>query len=440
MKKNYANKLNKLLLLLVLISPIFFLTVKHWANLTVVFLSASCLFLLSTEKVLHSTFLLAKRWRITICGMFIAPLAAIAISQSLRFDFYFPNWDSPLRLVLCVPIFLVIANGDLRANLNKSICQTWLTLILPVTLIWTLFFRLIWPTSWGPNGLTTYFVDPLTFGSYSLLFSLLTLLGLSEYWSKLALNQKCLCILGIFSGIYLSLKSGSRTGWFNLPIFLCLWACFVLKPKLGFKRTALLVLVLVCFLLVILLNNVYLLGKFILIWTEISNYKWSETNADTSVGLRLSFYRMGAEYFFDRPFKGWGDLSWMVHMNRPELTKYASEFARESPKHGFHNEIITNTVRSGVWGLLATFSLFGVVFTGAIRGLRLKSTGEHRLVSLTLLVFISHLFIAGLTTEITNLVFLSSFIGFTLAVLMGEQIYLEEKLRTYHELNDISRH
>jgi hypothetical protein len=49
-------------------------------------------------------------------------------------------------------------------------------------------------------------------------------------------------------------------------------------------------------------------------------------------------------------------------------------------------------------------------------------------VSLTLLVFISHLFIAGLTTEITNLVFLSSFIGLTLAVLLGEQIYLEEKL------------
>ena len=199
-------------------------------------------------------------------------------------------------------------------------------------------------------------------------------------------------------------------------------------PKFGFKRATLLVVVLVCFLLVILLNNGYLFDKFILIWTEISNYKWRETNADTSVGLRLSFYRMGVEYFLERPLAGWGDLSWMAQMNRPELAQFASEYARESPKHGFHNEIITNSVRSGVWGLMATLGLFGVVFMLAIQGLSLKSTGDHRLVSLILLVFISHLFIASLTTEITNLVFLSSFIGLTLAVLLGEQIYLEQEL------------
>jgi hypothetical protein len=71
-----------------------------------------------------------------------------------------------------------------------------------------------------------------------------------------------------------------------------------------------------------------------------------------------------------------------------------------------------------------------VVILRAIQGVKLKNTGEHRIISLTLLVFISHLFIAGLTTEITNLVFLSSFIGLTLAVLLGEQIFLEEKRQT----------
>ena len=429
MKINNANKFNKSLSLLVLTSPVIFLTVKHWTNLVVLVLFVSCLYRLIAEERLHSSFAQSEGWSQIICGMFVAPLAAIAISQSLRFDFYSPNWDGPLRLVLCIPIFLAVANGDLRTNQSKSISQIWLTLILPITLLWTLFFRLSWPTNWGPD-LTTYFVDPLTFGSYTLLFSLLTLLGLSEYWSKLVLNQKSLCILGVLSGFYLSIKSGSRTGWFNVPVFLCLWAYFVLKPKFGFKRTALLVVMLVCFLLVILLNNGHLFDKFILIWTEISNYKWSETNADTSVGLRLSFYRMGVEYFLERPLKGWGDLSWMAQMNRPEFAQFASEYARESPKHGFHNEIITNSVRSGVWGLIATLSLFGVVFIRAIQGLSLKSTSDHRLVSLTLLVFILHLFIVGLTTEITNLVFLWSFIGLTLAVLLGDQIYLEEKLQT----------
>jgi O-antigen ligase len=164
--------------------------------------------------------------------------------------------------------------------------------------------------------------------------------------------------------------------------------------------------VFISLLFVLLLSNGYLLDKFILGWKEISNYKLNQVNADTSVELRLSFYRMGIMYFLERPFAGWGDLAWMAQMNRPELAQFASEYARESPKHGFHNEIITNAVRSGVWGLIASLSLFGVVFIRAIQGLNLKSNGEHRIVSLTLLVFISHLFIAGLTTEITNLVFL----------------------------------
>lgn len=430
MKINNANKFNKLLSLLVLISPVFFLTVKHWTNLVVLLLFVCCLYLFVTEEDPHSSYLPSTGWRQIICGMFVAPLVAVALGQLLRLDLYMPNWDGPFRLVLCAPVFLAIASGNLRVAPGKSICQTWLTLVLPLTLLWTLFFRINWPTRWGPVDLTTYFVDPLTFGSYTLLFALLVLLGVSEFWNKLNMTIRCLCVLAIFSGFYLSLTSGSRTGWFNLPVFLTIWTFWVLKPMLGVKRTMLLVALLLVFLIGMLFSNDYLLNKFFLVWTEISNYKTNEMNAETSVGLRLTFYRMGAMFFLERPFSGWGDVGWMAQINQAELLQFASQYARESPKHGFHNEIITNAVRSGVWGLIATLSLFGVVFVRAIQGLRLKSTGDHRLVSLTLLVFTSHLFIAGLTTEITNLVFLSSFIGLTLAVLLGEQIYLEEKLQT----------
>ena len=132
MKINNANKFNKLLILLVLISPVFSLTVEHLTNLVVLVLFVSCLYRLIAEEVLHSPLAYSRGWRQIICGMFVAPLAAIVISQSLRFDFYSPNWDGPLRLVLCIPIFLAVANGDLRANPSKSISQIWLTLIFPV--------------------------------------------------------------------------------------------------------------------------------------------------------------------------------------------------------------------------------------------------------------------------------------------------------------------
>lgn len=428
MKINNANKFNNSLSLLVLISPVFFLTVKHWTNLVVLVLFVSCLYRLITQEEPQSSLAHSKGWHQIICGMFAAPLIAVALGQLLRLGLYMPNWDAPFRLVLCVPVFLAIASGNLRVVSNKSICQIWLTLVLPLTLLWTFFFRINFPTNWGPYYLTTYFVDPLSFGSYTLLFAFLVLLGISEFWNKVGVTIRCLCGLAILAGFYLSLMSGSRTGWFNLPIFITIWAFWVLKPVLGGKKTILLVTMLLAFLLGMLLSNVYLLNKFILAWTEINNYKTNEMNADTSVGLRLSFYRMGAIFFLERPFSGWGDLGWMAQINKEELSQFSSQYARESPKHGFHNEIITNAVRSGVWGLIASLSIFGVVFIRAIQGLSLKSTGEHRIVSLTLLVFISHLFIAGLTTEITNLVFLSSFIGLSLAVLLGEQIYLEENL------------
>jgi O-antigen ligase len=427
MKINNANKFNNFLSLLVLISPVFFLTVKHWTNFVVLVLFVSCSYLLITQKEPQSSLAHSKVWSQIICVMFAAPLIAVALGQLLRMGLYMPNWDGPFRLVLCVPVFLAIASGNLRVVSNKSICQIWLTLVLPITLLWTLFFRINWPTNWGVD-LTTYFVDPLSFGSYTLLFAFLVLLGISEFWNKVGVAIRCLSGLAILSGFYLSLSSGSRTGWFNLPIFITIWAFWVLKPVLGGKKTILMVTMLLVFLLGMLFSNEYLLIKFFLAFTEINNYKTNEMNVDTSVGLRLSFYRMGAIFFLERPFSGWGDLGWMAQINKEELSQFASQYARESPKHGFHNEIITNAVRSGVWGLIASLSLFGVVFIRAIQGLRLKTTSEYRLVSLTLLVFISHLFITGLTTEITNLVFLSSFIGLTLAVLLGEQIYLEEKL------------
>jgi len=427
MKTNKANKFNVPLSLLVLISPVFFLTVKHWTNFVVLVLFVSCFYRLITQKETQSFLVNHKGWRQIICGMFAAPLIAVALGQLLRLDLYMPNWDSPFRLVLCVPVFLAIASGNLRVVSNKSICQIWLTLVLPLTLLWTLFFRINWPTNWGPD-LTTYFVDPLSFGTYTLLFAFLVLLGVSEFWNKVGVTIRCLCGLAILAGFYLSLTSGSRTGWFNLPIFITIWALWVLKPVLGGKKTISLVTLLLILLLGMLIGNEYLLNKFFLAWTEISKYKINEMNADTSVGFRLSFYRMGTIFFLERPFSGWGDLGWMAQINKEELSQFASQHARESAKHGFHNEIITNAVRSGIWGLIASLSLFGVVFIRAIQGLSLKSTGEHRIVSLTLLVFISHLFIAGLTTEITNLVFLSSFIGLSIAVLLGEQIYLEEKL------------
>ena len=147
---------------------------------------------------------------------------------------------------------------------------------------------------------------------------------------------------------------------------------------------------------VLIYYNSNFLNKLLLALQQFSSYKLNELNVDTSVGMRLSFYRMGIQYFIERPWYGWGDLSWMYSINRAEFIQYASEFARDSPKHGFHNEIITSSVRTGIWGLMSSVCLFAGVTYLAIRGMRMKISVEHSAISFALLVVIVHLFFTGL--------------------------------------------
>jgi O-antigen ligase len=319
-----------------------------------------------------------------------------------------------------IPIFLAIDRGWLSRRKKKPISLIWVETIIPLTLIWTLFFRINWPTSWGVD-LTTYFVDPLTFGSYCLLFSMLSIIGLSFSWSTMQTGSRLMSFSAAICGVFLALTSGSRTGWLNLPIFLLLWTAYFLKPRLGGKTTLKITSIVLLVIAFLVWKDSYLLTKFSLAWTEIKNYNWNAMNEDTSVGMRISFYRMGYYYFSLRPIVGWGDLGWIEMMNSPNLAIYASEFARLSPKHGFHNEIITSAIRSGVFGLVSASCFYFVFIFHSAREFISGDNSLGKAISFASLIFMTHLLVAGMTTEIANLVFLGSFIGLSLAVLFGEQ-------------------
>jgi O-antigen ligase len=57
-------------------------------------------------------------------------------------------------------------------------------------------------------------------------------------------------------------------------------------------------------------------------------------------------------------------------MNSPEIVQYASVYARNFPEHGFHNEILTSAVRSGIWGLLSSLALFFFPIIWAVKILK----------------------------------------------------------------------
>jgi O-antigen ligase len=288
-----------------------------------------------------------------------------------------------------------------------------------------LISRVYYPAKNWETYLTTYFVDPLTFCSYALLFSLLSISGLIYFNKKMSRLNIFFSLISIVVGLYLSISSGARTGWLGLPIIIIIF-WHTLKTEFNIKKANAFILILMMIIGVLIYYNSNFQNKLFLALQQFSSYKLNELNIDTSIGMRLSFYRMGIQYFIERPWCGWGDLSWMHYMNRAEFIRYASEFTRESPKHGFHNEIITSSVRSGIWGLMSSVCLFAGVAYLAIKGMCIKISIEHRAISFTLFVVIVHLFFTSFTTEITNLTFLSAFIGIIISVLLGEKIQLEE--------------
>jgi len=81
---------------------------------------------------------------------------------------------------------------------------------------------------------------------------------------------------------------------------------------------------------------------------------------------------------------------------------------------------LTSTVRSGIWGLFASISLLLVPVIFAINIRINNASCTTKLTALFLLFFMLHMFFAGMTTEITNLVFLASFFGITLSVFSGD--------------------
>jgi O-antigen ligase len=409
---------------LLFLLPIVFLNIKHGTNLILFILFFGAITFLAKISILTTFKKSITKTQILFLFIFVSPTLAIAISQSIRNEFYINNWDAPIRMLLCIPIYLAISTGWLVSKEKESITEVWIKWAIPIALYVTFITRVYFPaTNWHGYS-TTYFVDPLSFCSFTLLFTFLACLGAVHYFKEVNYLHKLFYVFSIYIGFYLSITSGARTGWINLPIFIVILYFYSLIV-ISKKERLIFFLATLFGLAILLYNNSQFINKIYLGIQEFSNYKMNELNVDSSIEMRLSMYRMGAEYFFERPFAGWGDLSWRDSTIWREFTIFASSMAINAPKHGFHNEIITNSVRSGIWGFISVVSLYIVVAYSAASGLKMKLDRLHRLVSVSMLVVILHLFFAGLVTETTNLTFLSAFIGVLLAVLCGEQQFLE---------------
>ena len=396
--------------------PIFVLTIKGWISFFLLLMSALSIYALHVEPhdVPDHQLSSGRVWLVALIVSFLMPLLAIGLAQAFRQQLIWHDFDGPMRLTLAIPVLLAVAKIKMPISARTALLQFG----IPAMLFATLIISLVSPKYWLPDRLTTYFSDPLTFGSMCLSLAIVTLTSIDLFAKDTALMRVIKFALAM-AGLYLSIRSGSRTGWFGLPLVLL--AIFTVRyyAKLGLIKTGSLLLCILASVLITYATAPAVHNPIDKAFTELVNYQWNSINADNSISMRISILRMAWFYFLENPLGGWGDQGFKHLINTPELLVYASAYTREFPYGaGFHNEIATNMVRSGIWGLISSVAAFMIPLLFFIRQLK-KTNAEQRGLGLIGACYVFQTFVSGMTTEVLNLKFTASFYALFVAVIAG---------------------
>jgi O-antigen ligase len=320
-------------------APLLVVTVHGWSN-GVLFVGTllSCALLGWVLRDTPGLDPAQRRWALALTLALVAPLAATAIAALLRGQQYWPLYDAPLRFLLAVPVFLFV----LRARFDAAAALRW---ILPLSLALTAASLAVVgsPWLWGPARMHTAVADPLVFGYLSLTFALMCIVAVRPMPGRALLHWRVLVpLLAAAVGIYLSIRSGSRSGWLAIPIVLGIW----LHVRLGGHRLAWvggIAIALAGGLLAYQLLPAFK-GRVDLAVQEITQYSFEGVAPINSVGQRITYLRIAADVLAQHPVAGVGDTA-----HAPPAPVTAFRYALPGTAHtafrsGFHNQVVTSAV------------------------------------------------------------------------------------------------
>lgn len=407
-------------------SPLFLLTVAGWMTRILLLCVLLAIYVLRKNK--SSPVVNSKNQAFVklICVTLTLPFLGTFLAQVFRGQYAWAYYDSPIHVLLCALVLLAI----LKLNIKSSTrIVELLSLSFPVVTLLALVNILLHPNLfWGASRLSTQAVDPLAFGSLSLTFGLLSLISVklhSQQSTILTLYK----LIGFCVGIYLSIVSGSRTGWLALPIIGLLWVYFD-HAKFTFISKIVTTLG-----ILILVTSSYFLSTNVhqRVDTTVKEallYQWNATssapNLNNSVGARVSFARMAVFLLQQKPLSGWGDSSFSSMIDDPALSFAMHETKMTALTAGFHNEITANMVRSGIWGLISSVLLFMIPAWFFMRNMRTEEACQRN-VAFMALAFLICQFVSSLSMELLNLRYAASFYGLMLAIFCGQILFYMAK-------------
>ncbi len=400
-------------------APLFVVTIHFWSSALLILGASMCsiaLLRLPARSSDHPPHSFAAK--MVVLALF-SPMLAIAISALLRGDSRWEDYDSASRFLIAIVVFVYAMRT--RIDIARYVQFSAPTALL-ITLLHQWFVPQPW--LWGSNRMATYFADPLVFGYVSLTLGLLSLVsihlrGRDCQW--LAVFK----LLGASTGLYLSIMSGSATGWMALLPVLALWLHQSKNSQKKFLAVATLWCLAAALLVLFFLSPTVdeRLGQAV---NEVLTYSWNGIAPDTSVGLRITFLRIAKDMFVLHPWAGYGDTAHIVATIPAQVRGYASEFGiHTAMTAGFHNELISNAIRYGLPGVFSSMALFAVPLW--IFFLHRNSTYAAQRANATLgMVFTICIFVSSLSTEVFDLKNTASFYATVIALFCASTLTLSE--------------
>lgn len=404
------NLMQQLVTIGILLFPIFFIAIPKITTALATLLFLICIIDLFATKF-HINF--DEDVKIIVAAFFSYPLA-IVISQILRWQFELIDFQQQGRILLLLPLFFYIYNY--KFNLSKLVVY-----IVPMTCFAgaiSSLFLFNGASQWGPRN-TVAHIDPLNFG-YLMLFLAFASLSIGLQWAFTAWH-KALCFCAFACGIYMSIRSGSRTGWVAIPIvvFWFLWSTHRLKIKTIMIASFSLVLAGVVFYYFSEIAH-HRVDETI---KDFKNYSWLGNPAanDSSVGVRLSMIRMAWHCFAEAPWSGYGVRNIYDVLNHDAIQLFATESVIQFSSSGFmHNEFLTQLVKHGVFGGAAYLFILSSIF---YIYKKLKTHNIKSSLADVFIIYIIFAMIASLSTEILVVKPMILFFGFMLACYAGESLW-----------------
>lgn len=389
------------------LSPVLMLTLQGGTGYCFFVVLAFSLLWLSQAENRHRSRTLLLRYKWYVVAMTAYPLA-IGLQALLTGEVPSRAFDSPSRLLLSVPIFLLLA----AVPAERLRPFQWGCVIGALGACFWSVLILFSPAEWVMSGRAgNPFTNPIPFGDTALVLGFMGAIPLAERgrprW------ELVLRLLGLAAGCYASYASESRGGWIAIPVMLWVLLCRFDLARMRPRRLMLVFAASLTLGAMAALNTPVVQSRIAAATSDFE--RLAHGDADTSIGLRLQLWQAAWTLFEREPALGVGKGT------LKDSLQGLAERGEASPAiihpHA-HNELFSTLAEMGLLGLAVLLLLY---YGSTVYFWRHRHSPDPDIATAAAMGLVLTLgtVVFGLTIDVFTLVMNTAFFGLTSATLLG---------------------